>query len=180
MKLNKLKYFMEHEGCRNVGRFAIIKATKNFFIGSSSRKVVLRYRLACYFSSRAKFLTTYILKKLQRTYGVYISSKADIGAGLILPHPNGVVIGEKVIIGKNCTIYQQVTLGGGKVGDQSSGNYPVIGDNVTIYAGAKVLGSIKIGDNVIIGANAVIIKDVPSKAVAVGVPGKNILREDNQ
>ena len=83
----------------------------------------------------------------------------------------GVVIHGRVVIGKNCLIGQGVTIGG------KSGWYevPVIGDNVHINAGARLLGPIRIGDNVVIGANSVVVKDVPSDCVVAGVPAK-ILR----
>ncbi len=71
-------------------------------------------------------------------------------------------------IGKNCTIYQQVTVG------NSGGHYPTIGDNVSICAGAKVLGGVKVGNNVTIGANAVVTKDVPDNAIVAGVPARVI------
>ncbi|HIJ70842.1 MAG TPA: hypothetical protein HPP87_05695 [Planctomycetes bacterium] len=100
--------------------------------------------------------------------------ESRIGPGLQLPHPNGVVIGAGVTIGEGVTIYQQVALGGrGKVGFKAdASDYPQIGSFVTIYAGAKIIGAIKIGPGSHIGANAVVLKDVPADSVAVGVPAK--------
>lgn len=99
--------------------------------------------------------------------GADIPLNCKIGGGLILPHPNGVVIHPDAIIGPNCLIFQQVTIG------TLSGKLPPdIGRNVDIGAGAKVLGDIYIADHACIGANAVVLKNVPLGKTAVGVPAK--------
>ena len=90
--------------------------------------------------------------------------------GIQFPHPNGIVIGDSTIIGNNCIIYQQVTLGGRSIGDAQKGNYPSVGNNVVIFAGAKIIGGINIGDNVIVGANSVVNKDMPADSIVAGVP----------
>lgn len=88
-----------------------------------------------------------------------------IGGGLLLPHPNGVVIHPQARIGPNCLLFQQVTLGTGpKPGT------PRLGGHVDVGAGAKILGGVVIGDHAVIGANAVVVSDVPAWSVAVGVP----------
>ncbi|SUI22344.1 Serine acetyltransferase [Sebaldella termitidis] len=89
----------------------------------------------------------------------------------------GIVIGETSIIGENVTIYHGVTLGG--VSLDKGKRHPTIGNNVIIGAGAKVLGNITIGDNSKIGANSVILKDIPKDSVAVGVPGKIITKSSS-
>ena len=96
--------------------------------------------------------------------GADIPLGCRIGGGLLLPHPNGVVIHGDVVIGPNCLIFQQVTLGAAGAG------VPVLGGHVDVGAGAKVLGRIRIGDHARIGANAVVVRDVPAGATAVGVP----------
>ena len=94
--------------------------------------------------------------------------------GTIFPHPIGIVIGKQVEIGKNCVIYQNVTIG------QEHNALPKIGDNVCICAGAILLGDITIGNNVIIGAGSVVTKSIPDNAVVVGNPAKIIkYREEN-
>ena len=102
-----------------------------------------------------------------------INAKAKIGKRVTFVHPFGIVIGEDSILGNDVTIYQQVTIGshGKKNCDRE---YPIIGNKVKIYAGAKILGAIKIGDNVIIGANSVVLKDIPSNTTVAGVPAKII------
>jgi serine O-acetyltransferase len=103
--------------------------------------------------------------------GADIPLNCRIGGGLLLPHPNGVVIHPSSTIGPNCLIFQQVTIGaGGKPG------YPRIGGHVDIGAGAKVLGGVTIGDHARIGANAVVTTDVPPHATAVGIPARVLPR----
>lgn len=92
--------------------------------------------------------------------------------GTKFPHPIGIVIAQEVQIGKNCTILQNVTIGNGKTINKSA--YPIIGDNVTILAGAVVIGGIKVGDNAVIAANAVVRTDVEKNTLVAGVPAKFI------
>lgn len=96
--------------------------------------------------------------------GADIPINTRIGGGLLLPHPNGIVIHAGVEIGPNCLIFQQVTLG------SADGGVPRIGGHVDIGAGAKILGAVEIGDHTRIGANAVVLRDVPTGKTAVGVP----------
>ena len=96
--------------------------------------------------------------------GAEIPLGCRIGGGLLLPHPNGVVIHCDVVIGPNCLIFQQVTLG------VSGAGVPTLGGHVDVGAGAKVVGLIHVGDHALIGANAVVLRDVPPGATAVGVP----------
>jgi serine O-acetyltransferase len=106
--------------------------------------------------------------------GVDIHPGAVIGSGLFIDHATGVVIGETAEIGDDVTLYHGVTLGGS--GTDTGKRHPTVGDRVIIGAGAKVLGAIKIGDDSRIGANAVVVKPVPSSSVVVGVPGQVISR----
>lgn len=102
--------------------------------------------------------------------GIEIHPSAQIGPRLFIDHGEGVVIGETAIIGSNVLIYQQVTLGG--TGKEHGKRHPTIGNNVIIGAGAKILGNIKICDNVRIGAGSVVVSDVPENCTVVGVPGR--------
>ena len=102
--------------------------------------------------------------------GVEIHPAATIGRGLFIDHGSGVVIGETAIIGKNVTLFQGVTLGG--TGKEKGKRHPTIGDNVVVGAGAKVLGNITVGAHSMIGANAVVVRDVPPDSTVVGVPGR--------
>lgn len=100
--------------------------------------------------------------------GADIPLNARLGGGLLLPHPNGVVIHPDAVVGPNCLIFQQVTLGaGGRVP-----GVPTVGGHVDIGAGAKVLGGVTIGDHARVGANAVVLCDVPAGSTAVGIPAR--------
>ena len=94
-----------------------------------------------------------------RKTGIEIQPGAVIGKGFFIDHGNGVIIGETAVIGDNVTLYQGVTLGG--TGKEQGKRHPTIGNNVMISAGAKVLGSFKIGDNSKIGAGSVVLNEVP-------------------
>ena len=104
--------------------------------------------------------------------GIEIHPAADVGDGLFIDHGMGVVIGETAEIGENVTIYQGVTLGG--TGFATGKRHPTIEDNVTIGSGAKLLGPITIGHGAKIGANAVVIHDVPPNSTVVGNPGHTV------
>ena len=117
-----------------------------------------------------KFLARFISQTSRGFTGIEIHPGAAIGAGLFIDHGMGVVIGETAEIGDNVTLYQGVTLGG--TGKEKGKRHPTIGNNVVVGSGAKVLGSFKVGDNVQIGSNAVVIKEVPPNSVVVGVPGR--------
>lgn len=126
-------------------------------------------------SKKSKLTRLVYLYRIKRSDAFNCASMGtDLGSGAIfktpphLPHHlNGIIVSPNAIIGKNCTIYQQVTIG-----QDENEKAPVIGDNCLIGAGAKLIGNIIIGDNVKIGANAVIIKDVPSDCTVVGIPGR--------
>lgn len=103
------------------------------------------------------------------TTGIDIHPGATIGKRLFIDHGVGVVIGETAVIGDDVTIYQGATLGG--TGKHTGKRHPTVGDHVTISAGAKVLGPLRVGDHAKIGAGAVVLRDVPPFSTVVGVPG---------
>ena len=102
-----------------------------------------------------------------------IEPRARLGKRLMLPHPNGVVIHEDAVIGDDCMIMQQVTIG--MIGD---GEVPTIGNRVYIGAGAKIIGKLTVGDGARIGANAVVTKDVPPGCTAIGIPARVVPARD--
>lgn len=115
--------------------------------------------LARLISQIARFLTA-----------IEIHPGATLGAGILIDHGMGVVIGETAELGDRITIYHGTTLGG--TGKEKGKRHPTVGDNVVIGAGSKVLGNIKIGSNSKIGANSVVLDDVPEGATVVVIPGK--------
>lgn len=110
---------------------------------------------------------------LQYTINIYfacdIARRCSLGGGLFVPHPNGIVIGADVEIGRNVLLSHQTTLGLARPYQHSA---PKIGDGAYIACGAKILGAIVVGDGATVGANAVVLKDVPPFAAAVGVPAR--------
>jgi len=110
--------------------------------------------------------------------GIEIHPGATIGSGLFIDHGMGVVIGETSEIGDNVTLFQGVTLGG--TGKQRGKRHPTIGSHVVVGAGAKVLGPITVGDYVKIGANSVVLQDVPDHSTVVGIPGRIVRIKDER
>lgn len=100
--------------------------------------------------------------------GADIPLNSTLGGGVLIPHPNGIVIHPDAEVGVNCLIFQQVTIG------SRDGGIPCVGGHVDIGAGAKIIGKINIGDHARIGCNAVVLNDVPNKGVAVGIPARII------
>ncbi|WP_438306224.1 serine O-acetyltransferase EpsC [Candidatus Pelagibacter communis] len=149
-------------------------------------KAVFFHRFANFFA-KAKFnLIARIISQFSRFLtGIEIHPNANIGKNLFIDHGMGVVIGETSDIGDNVTIYHMVTLGGiaPSINSNNQRNvkrHPTIQDEVVIGSGAQVLGPVTVGRCAKIGANAVITKDVPEKAVMVGIPAKNVGLADSE
>ncbi len=137
----------------------------------SGFKAVRAYRKANWFYRRnMKFIARFISQRARHKTGIEIHPGATIGKGLFIDHGMGVVIGETTEIGDNCTIYQNVTLGG--TGKDHGKRHPTLGDNVLVGSGAKLLGPFKVGDNARIAAGAVVLNEVPPNSTAVGVPAR--------
>lgn len=136
---------------------------------------VSNYRIANFFYKKRLFFLARLISQTAKFFtGIEIHPGATIGKCLFLDHGLGIVIGETSIVGDFVTIYQGVTLGG--TGKDIGKRHPTIGNNVTIGAGAKILGPIKIADGTKIGANSVVLKDTMLNSTAVGVPARNIKR----
>ncbi len=139
---------------------------------------LVHYRVAHFFYKAKMFFLARLISQISRfSTGIEIHPGAQIGKDFFIDHGMGVVIGETSIIGDNVLLYQGVTLGG--TGLEKGKRHPTIGSNVVIGTGANVLGNITIGDNSYIGANAVVIKDVPPNSTVVGVPGR-ITKQDGK
>ena len=131
--------------------------------------VLIFYRIAHGLYKIKLFFLARLVSQLGRFFtGIEIHPGAKIGKGLFIDHGMGVVIGETAEIGDNVTIYHGVTLGG--TGKDKGKRHPTIGNNVIIGCGAKILGPISIGDGAKIGANSVVLKDVPKVKTVVGIP----------
>ena len=117
-------------------------------------------------------------KVVETVGGIEVPNRAKIGKGILMTHTNGIVIYIDAVIGNYCNVSQQVTIGIGGRGENRG--TPKIGDRVFIGPGAKIFGAITIGNDVAIGANAVVTKDLPDNAVAVGIPAKVISYEGSQ
>lgn len=139
-------------------------------------QAILLHRVAHFFwNIGLPFIPRYISNITRQITGIEIHPGAKIGKDFFIDHGSGTVIGETTEIGDNVTIYQNVTLGGTSL--EPVKRHPTIGNNVVIGTGAKILGPITIGDNVRVGANSVVTKDVPPNSVVVGVPGRITRRE---
>ncbi|MGM9642098.1 MAG: serine O-acetyltransferase [Eubacteriales bacterium] len=137
---------------------------------------MLAYRVAHKLYINRKFLSARAVSQLARFLtGIAIHPGATIGKRLMIDHGSGVVIGETCVIGDDCTLYQGVTLGG--TGKESGKRHPTLGNRVMVGAGAKVLGPFRIGDGAKIAAGAVVLKEIPAGATAVGIPAKVVRRD---
>lgn len=156
--INKLNVILNYPGVHAMFFYRI-----NHFLWKINFKILARF-----LSQIARFFT-----------GIEIHPGAVIGKRFFIDHGMGVVIGETTIIGDDCILYQGVTLGGIGTGNHTLKRHPTLGNNVMISAGSKVIGDIVIGDNSIIGASSVVLKDVPSDCTVVGVPGR-IVKENGE
>lgn len=133
--------------------------------------VLIHYRIAHFFYERRIFFLARLISQFARFItGIEIHPGAKIGKGLFIDHGMGVVIGETAEVGDNVLLYHGVTLGG--TGKEKGKRHPTVGNNVVIGAGAKILGPITIGDNSKVGANSVVLKNIPAGSTVVGIPGK--------
>jgi serine O-acetyltransferase len=137
---------------------------------------LMLHRIANFFYRIKLLLLARLISQTNRFLtGIEIHPAAKIGKGFFIDHGMGVVIGETSIIGDNVTLYQGVTLGG--TGKEKGKRHPTLGNRVVVGVGAKILGNITIGDDVLIGANSVVLKSVPSNSTVVGIPGRIAKRE---
>jgi serine O-acetyltransferase len=142
----------------------------------SGLHAIWSHRLAHALFKRKFFFMARLISQISRFFtGIEIHPGAKIGRRLFIDHGMGVVIGETCEIGDNVTIYQGVTLGG--TGKEKGKRHPTVKDNALIATGAKVLGSITIGENSKVGGGSVVLKDVPPNSTVVGVPGRVVMRD---
>lgn len=153
---------------------AVSSAWELFFCYPGLKAIRQHRRAHKLYCNGHKLLARIISQHTRKKTGIEIHPGAIVGNRVFIDHGSGVVIGETTEIGDDCTIYQGVTLGG--TGKDIGKRHPTIGKGVTIGAGAKVLGPIKIGDYSKIGAGAIVLKDVPPESTVVGNPGRAVLK----
>lgn len=141
---------------------------------------MLLFRISSFFfRHRLGVLAKCVSLMNQILFGCDIARGAKIGGGLYMPHPQGIVIGEHVVIGKNCIVHQGVTFGAR--GEEHELANPILGDDIEVATGAKLIGGFRVGHYARIGANSVVLNDIPDFGVAVGIPAKVVkFRQDIQ
>ncbi|PGS45141.1 serine acetyltransferase [Bacillus cereus] len=160
---------------RYLNRINFFKFIKAYLLDINFR-VVVRFRIQSYFFNKnrlGRIISIIIRNGSIKKYGVEIGLNSKIGGGLNIHHINGIVIGDGVVIGEKFNVFQQVTIGKKKIG------YPIIGNRVTIYPGAKIIGDISIEDEVIIGANSVVNKNIKHSRIIAGIPATEIIKKED-
>ncbi len=152
------------------------RSTFEILLTYSGLHAVLVYRLSHKLYQKKLYTPARVLSQLAKLLtGIEIHPGATIGKRFFIDHGSGVVIGETTIIGDDCLLYQGVTLGGN--GKDKGKRHPTLGNNVMVGCGAKVLGPFKIGDNVKIAANSVVLNEIPDNCTAVGAPARIVKRD---
>lgn len=136
------------------------------------------HRIANRLHPKHPTLARWISQRVRHKTGIEIHPAATIGRRVFIDHGMGVVIGETAVVGDDVTLYQDVTLGG--TGKDTGKRHPTIGNNVTIGAGAKVLGPFSVGHNSKIGAGAIVLKEVPPDCTVVGNPGRIVRKKQER
>lgn len=161
----------------NHGYHGFLSLPKIYFYNPSFR-LLLNFRIGKYLTYKLNsesWLIKYYRYRMVTKRGCDISYKSVLGRKIKFPHPIGIVIGEGSVVDDNVKIWQHVTLGShGKTGAPQQ--YPRIGKNVRIYEKSTILGGIHIGDNAIIGAKSLVLKDVPEDTIAIGIPARNQIK----
>lgn len=183
MKFKELKFLLDCDLFRISGNDSYKFFLSQLFFGESF-KYIFWMRLTSFLRNSAflfkpAFVVSYfILKHYRYKLGIYIPDRTKVGMGFYIGHFGGIIINPDCIIGNNCNISHGVTLGSTSRGSKKGS--PVVGDNVYIGPGAKIIGSVHIGNNVAIGANSVVTKDIPDNSVAVGIPAAVISNKGSE
>lgn len=161
------------------------KSKTSVFLTYPGVKAVFFHRVANILWKKKMYLLARIVSQSSRFLtGIEIHPAANVGKNLFIDHGMGVVIGETSEIGNNVTLYHAVTLGGVSPSidsniQRSVKRHPTLKDDVVVGSGAQILGPIIVGENAKVGANAVVTKDVPKNAVMVGIPARNVNKDDS-
>ncbi|MDI0265293.1 serine O-acetyltransferase [Clostridioides difficile] len=163
-KINKdIEYIMKNDPAA--------RSKVEVFLLYPSVHAMIMHRMAHALYKKKMLFTARLISQISRFMtGIEIHPGAKMGEGILIDHGMGVVIGETAEVGNRVTIYQGATLGG--TGKDTGKRHPTVGDDVLIGAGTKILGPLNVGSNSKIGANSVVVKDVPNGATVVGIPAK--------
>ncbi|MCL7939237.1 hypothetical protein M8009_02820 [Halomonas sp. ATCH28] len=168
--------FLDTCTCEVLGgkpRWVYLRLLKVLFSRSPSRQSVLYIRLVQLCSSQGwSIIANWAQYRLVTSFGLYVHPRAEIGKGLRLPHPTSIVLGGGLQIGERCLIYQQVTVGAAP--RNHDGLMQRVGDDVTLYPGAKFVGRGRVGNRVVVGANALVADEFGDDVVVAGVPARVI------
>lgn len=187
MTFSETKKCIRHDFYRNLESCTRRDICKAFFSKNSTTGLLLYYRLCHYWAECSKRTPLQFLchsycylkfQKIQKNCGVELNQHTRIGYGLRLPHRGGIVIHPQAVLGNNCEIMQGVTIGNNIL--KSRDDVAVIGDEVLLCTGAKIIGNVHIGNTVVVGANAVVTKDIPDHTVVAGIPAKEIRTCDDR
>ena len=177
MDFKEYKFLVYSDLYRITGTVNISTLIRHILKGEAYKYIF--WMRTCYYT-RSKPVLKYsiypfsriILNHLMYKYGISIDPCTKIGSGFYIGHFGGIVVNDQSVIGKNCNMSHGVTVGQANRGKNKG--YPMLGDNIFIGPGAKIVGAIKIGNNVAIGANCVVTKDIQDNSVVVGIPGRVI------
>lgn len=173
---SQCKEYIRSDAYRYIGTYSRAKRLK-LYLTVIGFKYTAIMRICCYLRSRRWLYPLYILfwlklRRISYKSGIQIDSCTQIGKGFYIGHFGCIVVSDKAIIGDNVNISQGITIGRTNRGEKQG--VPTIGNEVYIGPGAKIIGGIHIGNNITIGANAVVTNDIPDNACAVGIPAKII------
>lgn len=176
--IENIDFAMENDPAVGVGKCKFINRLKVFILYPSIHALIGHTISHFLYTHGLRFLGRLNSQFMRFLTGIEIHPNAKIGHSVFIDHGSGVVIGETAEVGDRVLMYHGATLGG--TGKHVGKRHPTVGNDVTIGAGAKVLGPIKIGDRVRIGANSVVLKDVPNDCTVVGIPGKIVRNRSNE
>jgi serine O-acetyltransferase len=151
----------------------LLRLARKAYFGPTPVSFVASVRLQQWFRSRGnRGLAAWWRKRVESRFACFIHPEARIGVGLQTPHPVGIVVGAGCVLERNVTLYQNVTLGTSSQANYLGGknDYPHVESDCILYAGAVLIGAVRVGTDAVVGANAVVNRDVPANSIAVGVP----------
>lgn len=169
----KYKHLIEFEVYRGHKNIINKCYAKYFYPQTSLIYLIRKMQMNSEINSKTSIIKAMLIeRKINLKFSCCIDKNAKIGKGIHFPHPTGIVIGSKTVIGDNCSIYQNTTIGGARIGDAKKGNQPIIGDNCIFFASSLVLGNVVVPNNTILGANSLLISSPDESGTYVGSPAK--------